>query len=125
MSAAAAKTLPFKREEPLVDCAFTTRSSEVHVRTGPDNDSVNTSVALRMEDNLSPKVSNPVAVHWEMFRFRTGNGEPERIDLHVGSHPDMSFRLDEVEGFATALYQAVQLAKKQGYLPAVAGGAQS
>lgn len=125
MSATAAKILPFNPNDVLIDAAFTSRTSEVHVCTGPDDDSVNTEVSLHMEDNLSAKVSNPVAVHWEMFRFRTRNGVPERIDLHVGSHADMSFRLDEIEAFATALYEAVQLAKKQGYLPRVTGGGQS
>lgn len=114
---AATKILPFNPDNVLIDAAFTKRSSHVHVSTGPQIDSVNAEVSIHMEDNLSAKVSNPVSVHWEMFRFKLENGEPERIDLHVGSHPDMWFRLDEIEAFATALYQAVQLAKRQGYLP--------
>jgi hypothetical protein len=116
----ATKTLPFRHEEPFVDAAFTTRSSEVHIRTGPLDDSVNAEVTISLEDNLSPRVKYPVSVFWTMFRFTRANGECQRIELHDGPHADMMWACDEIEAFATALYQAVQLAKKQGYLPSVA-----
>jgi hypothetical protein len=116
MPATARKMLPFKREEPLVDAAFTSRSSEVHIHTGPVDDSINAEVQLYLEDHRSEKVVYPISVYWKMFRFRRGKEGFERIELHDQPHSEMNFALDEVEAFATALYQVVQLAKKRGYL---------
>jgi hypothetical protein len=117
---AATKTLPFKREEPLVDAAFTSRHSEVHIRTGPLDNSVSAEVDLHIGDDKNEKLRNfpEVLVTWTMSRYRVVNGESEIIEDHPVPHSDMSWRNDEIEAFATALYQAVQLAKKQGYLPA-------
>jgi hypothetical protein len=108
------------REEPLVDAAFTSRSSEVHIRTGTLDDSVNAEVQLYLEDHRARKVAYPISVYWKMFRFKRGKEGFERIELHDSPHSDMNFALDEIEAFATALYQAVQLAKNAGHLPSEA-----
>jgi hypothetical protein len=113
----AGATLPFKRESPLVDAAFTSRHAEVHIRTGPLDNSVNASVDLHIEDGHTQ-----VNVYWEMERVQVVKGEYTFLKDHPYPHTDMTFGVDEIEAWATALYQAVQLAKKQGYLP---GGSQS
>jgi hypothetical protein len=102
------KILPFKRESPLVDSAFTTRHSEVHIRTGPRDNEVYAEVDLTINDGPSG-----VLVYWKMMRWAGGQ---EIVD-HPYPHTDIEFGVDEIEAWATALYQAVQLAKKQGYLP--------
>jgi hypothetical protein len=119
MTATATKTLPLEREEPVVDSAFTSRHSEVHIRTGPHGDSVGANVSLIICDGGSMKTRNfpEVLVEWTMDRFRIVNGESQLIEVHPFPHAEMAWRNDEIEAFATALYQAVQLAKKQGYLP--------
>lgn len=117
MSVATAKIIPFQPDQIMIDAAFTTRCSEVHVRGSAANGGeVNAEVEIRLEDNLSRRVTEPVLIHWEMFWVGQVDGEWEREARHPFPHADMTFALDEIEPFATALYQAVQLAKKQGYL---------
>lgn len=129
MTATAAKTLRFLRESPLIDASFTTRHSEVHIRTGPPENQVYAEVDLTICDNLPGEVAGVrskadthlVLVYWKMNRYRRADGgRLQEINDHPYPHTDIEFASDEIDAFATALYQSVQLAKKQGYLPSEA-----
>lgn len=124
MSATAvAKTIPFNVRLPkkaIVDLAYTSRRSEVQITTGSLNDGVEATIELCIDDGRSS-----VEILWTLERWKSANGRYQLSKPYPAPHTDMSFEVDEIEAFATALYEAVQRARKAGYLPAVTGGAQS
>lgn len=106
-------------EEPFVDSAWTAKHSEAHIRTGPPNNSVTAEVNLAMQDAEIGGLPPRVYVYWKMWRYVREEGvrEGDLVFDYPNPHGDLDYKLDEIEAFATALYQAVQNAKKAGYLP--------
>jgi hypothetical protein len=116
--AATAKILPFERivpEAPVVDMAYTSRHANVVIGTGPLVNRVEATIDLCVADNVGKKMKD-VLILWGLKRIHFAPGHSETVEDYPNPHADMDFRSDEIEAFATALYQAVQLAKKQGYL---------
>ena len=115
----ATKTLPFERrvpEIPIVDLAYTSRHANVMIATGPLVNRVEATMDLCVSDEGGKNIKD-VLILWGLKRIRYAPGNSEIIEDYPDPHSDMDFRSDEIEAWATALYQAVQLAKQRGYLP--------
>ena len=110
------KPTPARKGEPFLDAGYTTRQSHAAVCTGPFENELTASVDLSVSDDCAPNIKD-VLVIWSIDRV-TRSANPVRI-LHADRTPraDISFHSDELEAFATALYEAVRLAKRRGYLP--------
>ena len=105
----------------FIDGEFSHREAVCDVRTGPPENTVTAKATILVCDNEDDRKVDTVLVHWTMGRdcFKITGPKPGQSTL-TREEPDQgddSFKLDEVEAWATALYRAVQLAKTQGYLP--------
>jgi len=111
-----------KAKEPIfISGLYSSRRAECELQSGPQENQVSAKAEILVCDNEDDKKVDTVLVNWTLERscFKMTGPKPTDSTL-TREEPDQgdeSFKLDEVEVWATALYKAVQLAKKQGYLP--------
>ena len=118
MSARTAKKekAPERWSSPFIDGGFTTNQAEATVRTGPPEEQVMARVELGVSDGPASRNVRDVNILWTVKRIHNA-GKVSVTNDYPDPHTDICFRSDEIEAFANALYEAVKLAKKQGYLP--------
>lgn len=108
---------PEKADTSLfIDGEYSTHEAVVELRSGPADNEVGMMAEVSIVDaeNEDPTKVDTVLVHWSMWRACLANGVYSREETRCDGD---TFKLDEIESWVTALYKAVQLAKKRGYLP--------
>ena len=98
----------------FIDGLFSSRETVCELRLGPQENTVRARAKISVCDNEDDSKVDTVLVNWEMGRDHFVDGQFTRGETECDG---TSFHLDEAEVWVTALYRAVQFAKKQGYLP--------
>lgn len=98
----------------LIDGLYSARETVCDIRSGPIANQVTAKAEVRVCDNEDDARVDTVIVHWTTTRDRFVDDNLTREEMKSDGE---SFRLDEIEPWAFAIYRAVLFAKKQGYLP--------
>jgi hypothetical protein len=127
MSARTARKAKERKRKPMasdaslrINTLYSSRETACEVRLGPPGREVDAKVEITVCDpDERGDTVDTVLVNWTINRWLiVDNKDGEATLTRDDVHDETSFRLHEIEAWSVALSKAVQLAKKQGYLPA-------